>query len=307
MAVCHTGVGGSPRTDAAGDCHIRSRQEVPGETCRYLQADYSGGLRLRPVSWLALPLAILAGLPTLGSTMCGGDPAFEVESLRWVGTPRWVSQWSPDGNHIVFEGSELGKSSGIYIVRSDGSRLRRISASSGELEIDYWPDISPDGSRVVYTTSRHRTTEPYRRVRRFEIETSKLDGSDRRRLTKNSVHDVSPVWSPDGSRIAFRNLADGDEIVVMAADGSDKRNFLASRTLDPGDFDLEQGAVVAVGSVIAGPAWSPDGETISFVGSAYIEKAQRSGQTERSLHGGSGRRGTDPPVCYGLRGEFDSE
>ena len=73
------------------------------------------------------------------------------------------------------------KSSAIYIVRSDGSDLRRISASIGEYDIDYWPDISPDGSRVVYSTSRHRSKRPSHR--NYEIETSKLDGSDRRRLT----------------------------------------------------------------------------------------------------------------------------
>ena len=235
----------------------------------------------RGILWqrLALPLAILAGLLTVGSTVSPfcTDPR-SVEALRLGGAPRLAPQWLPDAEHIVFDeyNPEGGRrnSADIYIVRSDGSGLKRISASSGDYEIDSWPDLSPDGTRVVYATSRHRGSPK----RNFEIETYALDGSDRRRLTKNGVHDLSPVWSPDGSRIAFRNLADGDEIVVMAADGSDKRNFLASRTLDPGDFDLEQGAVVAGGSVIAGPAWSPDGETISFVGSAYIEKPKDRGK-----------------------------
>ena len=237
----------------------------------------SGILRPRLNPRLVLPLAILAGLMALGSTMCGGDPRFELESLRWLGTPRWVLQWTPDGDHIIFDGNERGKSGDIYIVRSDGSELKRISASSGGYAIDSWPDISPDGTRVVYTTSRHRTM----RKRNFEIETSKLDGSDRRRLTENLVHDVSPAWSPDGSRIAFKNYKDGNEIVVMAADGSDKRNLSDSWTLHPGDFDLEEGSDVIVGGLSAGPVWSPDGEMISFVGDAHFRSYPQGKNVDR--------------------------
>ena len=230
-----------------------------------------GALRLRPTSRLSLPLAILAGLLAMGNTLCGGDRSIELDALRRAGVPRVVTQWSRDGNHIAFEATESGKSSGIYVVRSDGSRLRRVSASSGDWDVDYWPDISPDGSRVVYTTSRHGRTQTYGRVPDYEIETSKLDGSDRRRLTENTGNDVSPMWAPDGARIAFLNRGDDgyDKIVVMAADGSDKRNVLDIRTFDLEDLDLEEGLTLLGIGMTTGPVWSPDGEALSFVGGAY--------------------------------------
>ena len=74
------------------------------------------------------------------------------------------------------------------------------------------------------------------------------DSSSPRNLTQNPAKDVRPAWSPDGRRIAFVSLRDGNsEIYVMNADGSGKRNLTRDRAKD----DL--------------PTWSPDGRKIAFV------------------------------------------
>jgi hypothetical protein len=46
-------------------------------------------------------------------------------------------------------------------------------------------------------------------------------GDDETRLTRNLEIDLDPVWSPDGSRVAFTTNRDGNyDIYVMGADGS---------------------------------------------------------------------------------------
>jgi Tol biopolymer transport system component len=68
----------------------------------------------------------------------------------------------------------------------------------------------------------------------FEIFVMRPDGSDRTRLTRDPGADASPVWSSDGTMIAFvSDRTDGDyEIWVMNADGSDPRRLTFSPLLD---------------------------------------------------------------------------
>jgi Tol biopolymer transport system component len=80
-----------------------------------------------------------------------------------------------------------------------------------------------------------------------DIYVMNADGTERTQLTLHPDLDFDPVWSPDGTRIAFRSHRDGDEeVYVMNADGSDQTNLTNDRASD------------------YSPAWSPDGTYIAF-------------------------------------------
>jgi Tol biopolymer transport system component len=68
-----------------------------------------------------------------------------------------------------------------------------------------------------------------------ELHVVNADGRRRRLLTRDAWHPL--VWSPDGRKIAFDSLRDGNaEIYVMNADGSDQRRL--TRTPARGDLGL---------------------------------------------------------------------
>ena len=163
--------------------------------------------------------------------------------------------WTADGGSIVFG---VG---GVVRTASDGSQVD-IVRESGGYELYASPSISLDGTRIVYATTRYeveRASTGSLLTRNYELEHSKLDGSDRHRLTDNGGQDIAPTWSPSGDRIAFLRSPSINEnftrpdvasgLYVMKADGSNEQR-LTSVGPRPPKFP---------------PIWSPDGEHLAYL------------------------------------------
>jgi TolB protein len=99
-------------------------------------------------------------------------------------------EWSPDGKWIAFAREHephpgprtLEYRRDIYLVRPDGTDLRRLTQLAGQNRAPAW---SPDGKRIVFTSDRVRQA----------IYVMNADGSKQRRLTSGPT-DVSPDWGP---------------------------------------------------------------------------------------------------------------
>ena len=182
-------------------------------------------------------------------------------------SPQFMPRWTPDGSQVVLgiinydRGPPEGR---IYAVASDGSSLLSITEDDGEYFISHSPNVSAGSSRIAYSTYRYQERGP----RYFEIETVALDGTYRRKLTEGSGQDLSPVWSPDGSRIAFVRHDDYDKcdrprrsgVYTMVPDGSAVRKVV--------DIPSQNGEGTPEGWDAwyhSGPVWSPDGQILAYV------------------------------------------
>ncbi len=165
-------------------------------------------------------------------------------------TPMFYQEvsWSPDSRSLLFSGFRQGGSSDIYLMRADGSLVKRLTNHPAA---DSWGSFSPDGRRVAFQSKRDSAQE--------DIYVMNADGSNVTRLTTDPGRDIAPSWSPDGKRIAFSSSRDGGlQIYVMNPDGREQiRLTKLSETIK-----------------YYNPVWSPNGRKLVF----YSDKGDRKDQ-----------------------------
>jgi len=88
----------------------------------------------------------------------------------------------------------------IYLSDMDGKNSQRLTNNEFS---DFYPNLSPDGRRIVFESGRLRSKEdPYNLSDLFIMNS---DGTDPKHLVRGS----SATWSPDGKHIAYHASASG--------------------------------------------------------------------------------------------------
>jgi imidazolonepropionase-like amidohydrolase/Tol biopolymer transport system component len=129
-----------------------------------------------------------------------------------------------------------------------GAAIKQVAINTDE---GTWMDVdvAPDGKTLAFTLLG-------------DIYTLPIEGGTPKRISEGLSWDVQPRFSPDGARIAFTSdRGGGDNIWVMNADGSDKRQVTKE------DFRL-----------LNQPAWSPDGRFIAAKKHFTTERSAGTGE-----------------------------
>jgi dipeptidyl aminopeptidase/acylaminoacyl peptidase len=135
-------------------------------------------------------------------------------------------------------------SSSAYVVGQSGQSGILDKDTFFEMEGVSNPEISPDGKQIVFTRSWVDKVKDEQRSNLWIVDT---DGTRVRELTSGSWRDGSPVWSPDGKRIAF----------ISDRDGTAQLHILWLDTREVAQLTRLERAP-------SGLRWSRDGKMIAF-------------------------------------------
>lgn len=149
-----------------------------------------------------------------------------------------MPRWHQGGDRIAYL-SRVSGTAAVRVMNLDGSGGVQITPDEEDVLQFSW---SPDGREILYAAQTH---DPVSENVSFGIRIVNADGSSLRRLTSENV-DSTPVWSPDGGRIAFYSQSRPPSSVwVMDVGGSDLQPLV------PGNLTFRM------------HRWSPDGQKVA--------------------------------------------
>jgi dipeptidyl aminopeptidase/acylaminoacyl peptidase len=138
----------------------------------------------------------------------------------------------------------------IYII--DVASKKVVQVTTGDFD-ESSPRWSPDGKRLAFVSSRGADPDRENNSDLFVIDAAA--GATARQLTTWTGPDRSPVWSPDGTQIAYLQGSEPqisaynqEQLAVIASTGGTPRLLTTALDRDVSD-----------------PTWTPDGKSITVL------------------------------------------
>lgn len=200
--------------------------------------------------------AALIGRPAWGDPIPPDPRERHLAGLRRLtaGGQNAEAYWDAAGTRLIFQSTRPPHDCDqIFTMNSDGSEQRLISTGRGRTTCGFF---FPDGRRLIYASTHAAGAAcppPPDRSQGYvwplypdwDVYAADADGGNLTRLTDNDVYDAECAISPDGRRIVFTSLRDGDlDLYLMDADGRNVHRLTDVPGYDGGAFFSWDGRVI---------------------------------------------------------------
>ena len=202
---------------------------------------------------------------------------------------------SPDGKRLIFSSTRHSAQPDLYLKTANGRAVTQLTADPAA---DVQPCFSPDGKWVVFAS--HRSGN-------WDLWLKSLKSGQPVQITRGPLHEVHPSFAPDGKRLVyclFNSRAGQWELWTLTLNQSGSRRVIGvglfpewsptgdsivyQKARERGgrwfsiwriDLDNDEPGFpteVAASSEMAliQPAWSPDGQWITY-GSAQLDGGEQ--------------------------------
>ena len=228
----------------------------------------------------AAPMALACLLLALAACQAQDEPATadataerRLSNLRQLtfGGENAEAYFSFDGQRLIFQATrDGGQCDQIFVMGTDGSGITRVSSGKGRTTCAYF---LKDGQHFVYGSThlgsdscppRPDFSQGYVWAIYPDYDIFLSDFKQGlTRLTDTPGYDAEATLSPDGERIVFTSMRDGDlELYSMNTDGSEVQRLTHTLGYDGGAF------------------YSPDGRKIVYRASHPTDEAAKAKYTD---------------------------
>lgn len=131
--------------------------------------------------------------------------------------------WSYDHQWIAFTSDRDGNEE-IYLMRSDGSEMKRLTDHPGR---DIHPYFSPDGKYLMFNSTRHNGSFD---IYRYELATGAL-----RQFSNTHENETCARYSTDMRHLVYlQNGATSDDIIVADSNNTTQVNITKTPAINDG-------------------------------------------------------------------------
>jgi Tol biopolymer transport system component len=207
---------------------------------------YDGCMKIPALLLIIIFVALVFSSSAAAQLTLPGEKHLQNVKQLTFGGENAEAYFSFDGRQLIFQSKRDGRGCDqIYAMNADGSNVRMVSNGEGRTTCSYF---FKDGKKVLYasTFGGKKECPPDADFSKgyvwaiypdYDIYTAKTDGTRIKPLTTTKGYDAEATVSPDGKKIVFTSMRDGDlDLYVMDASGKNVRRLTTELGYDGGAF-----------------------------------------------------------------------